>query len=143
MESIPTIAKAVEYFHTMESEEKNIFKRILDMSGLSLRQDTFREFNEKDERKKKILFVDDADPKARFWLNPDTGDIDNMKYDEIVITYENDENEEVVYGILLEYIRENSLYRICEEYGNGDPKVRFVIPSFSSLSELQIKLDMI
>jgi hypothetical protein len=127
----------------METEAKNILERIFNMSGLVLKQTAVKEFNCDSERKRKITIEDPSSPENNVWLNKDEGDIDSMKYDELIVTYENDEHDDLIYGILIEYIRENKLFKICESDGSCESRVRFVIPSFSSLPELQIKLDML
>lgn len=127
----------------METEAKNILERIFSMSGLVLKQTAVKEFNCDSERKRKITIEDPSSPENAVWLNKDEGDIDSMKYDELIITYEKDESDDLIYGVLLEYIRENRLFKICESDDSCEPRVRFAIPSFSSLPELQIKLDML
>ena len=127
----------------MENEAKNIIERMLGMSNLRLVQEDTEDPKYEEGMKKKIRLRDLNDPERRIWLSKDDGDIEKMKYDNLVITYEKDESLDLVYGIFLEYISENSLFRICEEDDEEESRVRFTIPSFSSLSELQIKLDML
>ena len=127
----------------MENEAKNIIERMLGMSNLLLVQEDTEIPKYEDGMKKEIRLRDLNDPERRIWLSKDDGDIEKMKYDNLVITYEKDEGLDLVYGIFLEYISENSHFRICEEDGDGESRVRFTIPSFSNLSELQIKLDML
>ncbi len=127
----------------MENEAKNIVERMLGMSNLRLMQEDTESPRFEDGMKKEIRLRDINDPERRIWLSKDDGDIEKMKYDNLVITYEKDESPDLVYGIFLDYISENSLFRICEEDGDENSRVRFIIPSFSSLSELQIKLDML
>jgi hypothetical protein len=127
----------------MENEAKNIIERMLGMSNLHLVQEDTEDPKYEEGMKKKIRLRDLNDPERRIWLSKDDGDIEKMKYDNLVITYEKDESLDLVYGIFLEYISENSLFRICEEDDEEESRVRFTIPSFSSLSELQIKLDML
>ena len=127
----------------MENEAKNVIERMLGMSNLLLVQEDTEIPKYEDGMKKEIRLRDLNDPEKKIWLSKDDGDIEKMKYDNLVITYEKDEGLDLVYGIFLEYISENSLFRICEEDGDGESRVRFTIPSFSNLSELQIKLDML
>jgi hypothetical protein len=127
----------------MENEAKNIIERMLGMSNLHLVQEDTEDPKYEEGMKKKIRLRDLGDPERRIWLSKDDGDIEKMKYDNLVITYEKDESLDLVYGIFLEYISENSLFRICEEDDEEESRVRFTIPSFSNLSELQIKLDML
>ena len=127
----------------MENEAKNIIERMLGMSNLHLVQEDTEDPKYEEGMKKKIRLRDLNDPERRIWLSKDDGDIEKMKYDNLVITYEKDESLDLVYGIFLEYISENSLFRICEEDDEEESRVRFTIPSFSNLSELQIKLDML
>lgn len=127
----------------MENEAKTIIERMLGMSNLLLVQEDTEYPKYEDGMKKEIRLRDLNDPEKKIWLSKDDGDIEKMKYDNLVITYEKDEGLDLVYGIFLEYISENSLFRICEEDGDGESRVRFTIPSFSNLSELQIKLDML
>lgn len=127
----------------MENEAKNIVERILGMSNLRLVQEDTESPRFEDGMKKDIRLRDINDPERRIWLSKVDGDIEKMKYDNLVITYEKDESPDLVYGIFLDYISENSLFRICEEDDDENSRVRFIIPSFSSLSELQIKLDML
>lgn len=127
----------------MENEAKNIIERMLGMNNLLLVQEDTEIPKYEDGMKKEIRLRDLNDPEKKIWLSKDDGDIEKMKYDNLVITYEKDEGLDLVYGIFLEYISENSLFRICEEDDDGESRVRFTIPSFSNLSELQIKLDML
>lgn len=127
----------------MENEAKTIIERMLGMSNLLLVQEDTEYPKYEDGMKKEIRLRDFNDPERKIWLSKDDGDIEKMKYDNLVITYEKDEGLDLVYGIFLEYISENSLFRICEEDNDGESRVRFTIPSFSNLSELQIKLDML
>lgn len=127
----------------MENEAKNVIERMLGMSNLLLVQEDTEIPKYEDGMKKEIRLRDLNDPEKKIWLSKDDGDIEKMKYDNLVITYEKDESLDLVYGIFLEYISENSLFRICEEDDDGESRVRFTIPSFSNLSELQIKLDML
>lgn len=127
----------------MENEAKTIIERMLGMSNLLLVQEDTEYPKYEDGMKKEIRLRDFNDPDRKIWLSKDDGDIEKMKYDNLVITYEKDEGLDLVYGIFLEYISENSLFRICEEDNDGESRVRFTIPSFSNLSELQIKLDML
>jgi hypothetical protein len=127
----------------MENEAKNIIERMLGMSNLRLVQEDTEDPKYEEGMKKKIRLRDLNDPERRIWFSKDDGDIEKMKYDNLVITYEKDESLDLVYGIFLEYISENSLFRICEEDDEEESRVRFTIPSFSNLSELQIKLDML
>ena len=127
----------------MENEAKNVIERMLGMSNLLLVQEDTEYPKYEDGMKKEIRLRDLNDPEKKIWLSKDDGDIEKMKYDNLVITYEKDEGLDLVYGIFLEYISENSLFRICEEDDDGESRVRFTIPSFSNLSELQIKLDML
>lgn len=127
----------------MDNEAKNIVERILGMCSLVLVQEETDYPKYESGMKKKICLRDVSSPKRRVWLSKDEGDIDKMKYDNLFVTYEKDEGLDLVYGILLEYISENSLFRICEETDGNESRVRFSIPSFTSLSELQIKLDML
>lgn len=127
----------------MENEAKTIIERMLGMSNLLLVQEDTEIPKYEDGMKKEIRLRDFNDPERKIWLSKDDGDIEKMKYDNLVITYEKDESLDLVYGIFLEYISENSLFRICEEDDDGESRVRFTIPSFSNLSELQIKLDML
>ena len=127
----------------MENEAKTIIERMLGMSNLLLVQEDTEYPKYEYGMKKEIRLRDFNDPERKIWLSKDDGDIEKMKYDNLVITYEKDEGLDLVYGIFLEYISENSLFRICEEDGDGESRVRFTIPSFSNLSELQIKLDML
>lgn len=127
----------------MEDEAKNVIERMLGMSNLLLVQEDTEIPKYEDGMKKEIRLRDLNDPEKKIWLSKDDGDIEKMKYDNLVITYEKDEGLDLVYGIFLEYISENSLFRICEEDDDGESRVRFTIPSFSNLSELQIKLDML
>ena len=127
----------------MENEAKTIIERMLGMNNLLLVQEDTEYPKYEDGMKKEIRLRDLNDPEKKIWLSKDDGDIEKMKYDNLVITYEKDEGLDLVYGIFLEYISENSLFRICEEDDDGESRVRFTIPSFSNLSELQIKLDML
>lgn len=127
----------------MENEAKNIIERMLGMSNLRIVQEDTETPKYEEGMKKEIRLRDPNDPERRIWLSKDDGDIEKMKYDNLVITYEKDESLDLVYGIFLEYISENSLFRICEEDDKEESRVRFTIPSFSNLSELQIKLDML
>lgn len=127
----------------MDNEAKIIVERILGMCNLILVPDETDYPNYDDGIKKMICLRDTGHPKRRFWLAKDTGDIENTKYDNLFVIYDKDESLDLIYGLFLEYISENSLFKICEEDDNGNSNVRFLIPSFTNLSELQIKLDMI
>lgn len=139
-----------------KSIKSEIFKRILDLCNIELILEN------KDEKIyktvdhspgyeeistpiiKKLVYLRDKDnKKQKLWLSTQNESLEALKNDLYEFDYEEEIDMNVIYEILLEYIREYKLYNVCEEDKKGVNKIRFIIPSFSNLTELQIKLDLI
>lgn len=111
---------------------KDIFRKILSDFNIEIHLEKISE--------NKVAIKLKSDKYKYIWFDSDIFSHD--KYDKIYIRYDKTEEiEPMVYDIFFSFIQKNEKYCLMIEKKDKD-ELLFQIPSFNSLEELAIKLEM-